>query len=54
MNSIIKTEAKITEELIQANEKSDAEQDGIQHTEARLGESLREKWKKQSNVWALY
>ena len=31
MNSIIKTAAKITEELSQPNEKSDAKQDGIQH-----------------------
>ena len=45
MNSIIKTAAKITEELIQPNEKSDAKQGGIQHTKARLGESLKEKWK---------
>ena len=42
MNSIIKTAAKITEE---PNEKSDAKQDGIQRTKARLGESLKEKWK---------
>ena len=41
MNSIIKTAAKITEELCQPNEKSDAKQDGIQHTKARLGESLK-------------
>jgi len=45
MNSIIKTETKITEELSQPNEKSDAKQDGIQHTKTRLGESLKEKWK---------
>jgi len=32
MNSIIKRAAKITEELSQPNEKSDAKQDGIQHT----------------------
>ena len=32
MNSIIKTAAMITEELNQPNEKSDAKQDGIQHT----------------------
>jgi len=44
MNSIIKTAAKITEELIQPNEKSDAQQDGIQHTKARLGEYLKKKW----------
>ena len=45
MNSIIKTAAKITEELSQPNETSDAKQDGIQHTKARLGESLKKKWK---------
>ena len=45
MNSIIKTAAKITEELSQPNEKSDAKQDGIQHIKATLGESLKEKWK---------
>ena len=45
MNSIIKTAAKITEELSQSNEKSDAKQDGIQHTKARLGESVKKKWK---------
>jgi len=39
MNSIIKPEAKVTEELSQPNEKSDAK-----HTKARLGESLK-KWK---------
>ena len=39
INSIIKTAAEITEELSQPNEKSDAKQDGIQHTKARLGES---------------
>jgi len=40
MNSIIKTAAKIAEELSQPNEKSDAKQEGIQHTKARLGEGL--------------
>jgi len=44
MNSIIKKAAKITEELSQPNEKSDAKQ-GIQHTKARLGEFLKKKWK---------
>jgi len=47
MNSIIKTAVNITEELIQPNEKSDAKQDGIQHTTARLGESLKKKWKRK-------
>jgi hypothetical protein len=32
MNSIIKTAVKITEELSQADEESDAKQEGIQHT----------------------
>jgi len=44
-NSVIKTATKITEELSQPNEKSDAKQDGIQHTKGRLGGSLKEKWK---------
>ena len=45
MSSIIKTVSKITEELSQPKEKSDAKQDGIQQTKARLGESLKKKWK---------
>jgi hypothetical protein len=45
MNSTIKTTAKITEELRQPNWKSDAKQEGIQHTKARLGEVLKNKWK---------
>ena len=45
MNSIIKTTANIKEELCQQNEKSDAKQDGIQHTKARLGESLKKNGK---------
>jgi len=43
MNSIIKRAAKITEELSQPNEKSDAKQEGIQHTKARMGEVLKNK-----------
>ena len=43
--SIIKRSAKITGELSQTNEKSDAKQNGIQHKKARLGESLKKKWK---------
>jgi len=39
MNLVIKTATKVKEELSQPNEKSDAKQDGIQHTKARLGES---------------
>jgi hypothetical protein len=45
MNSIIKTAAKTAEELSQPNEKSDAQQEGIQHTTARLGEVLKNKRK---------
>ena len=53
MNSIIKTAAKITEELSQSNEKSDAKQDGIPHTKVRLGEFLTKKMEKQSNAWTV-
>jgi hypothetical protein len=53
-NSIIKTAAKITEELSQPNMKSDAKQDGIKHTKARLEEFLKKKMEKQSNAWAVY
>jgi hypothetical protein len=45
MNSIIKIAAKITEELSQPNEKSDAKQKGMQHRKARLGEVLKNTWK---------
>ena len=45
MNSIIKTAAKIAEELNQPNEKSDAKQEGIKHTKAILGEDLKNKRK---------
>jgi len=41
MNSKIKKAAKVKEELSQPNAKSDSKQDGIQHTRARLGESLK-------------
>ena len=54
MNSIIKTAAKITEELSQPNEKSDAKQDGIQDIKARLGEFLKKKMEKQSIAWAVH
>jgi len=45
VNSVIKTAANIAEELSQPNEKSDAKQGGIQHTKARLGEVVKNKWK---------
>ena len=38
MKSITKSAAKIIEELSQLNGKSDAKEDEIQHTKARLGE----------------
>jgi len=54
-NSIIKTPAKITEELSQPNERSVAKQDGIQHTKARLREFLKKKkMEKQSNAWTVH
>jgi hypothetical protein len=43
INSIIKSAAKNAEELSQPNEKSDAKQEGIQHTKVRLGEVLKTK-----------
>ena len=54
MNSVLKTAAKITEELSQPNEKSDAKQDGIQHIKASLKESQKKKMEKQSNAWAVH
>jgi hypothetical protein len=45
MNSTIKIAAKITEEISQLNKKSDAKLDEIHHTKARLGASLKTKWK---------
>jgi len=36
--------AKVTEELNQSNEKSDTKREGIQHTRARFGQSLKKKW----------
>ena len=45
MNSILKSAAKIIEELNQPRGKSDTKQNGTQHTKARLGEVLKEKWK---------
>ena len=47
MNSIIKSAAKIIEELNQPNGKSDAKKDGIQHTKTILGEVLKNRWKKK-------
>jgi hypothetical protein len=45
MNSILKSAAKIIEELSQLNGKYEAKQDEMQHTKGRLGEALKKKWK---------
>ena len=45
MNSTIKAATKIPEELSQANVNSNTKQSGIQHTKAKVGESLNKKWK---------
>jgi hypothetical protein len=45
MNSILKSAAKIIEELSQLSGKNDAKQDEMQHTKERLGEVLNKKWK---------
>jgi hypothetical protein len=45
MNSIIKSAANFMEELSQLYGKSDAKQDEIQQTKAKLGEVLKKKWK---------
>jgi hypothetical protein len=45
MNSTTKTAAKVVEELNQSNENSDTKKEGIKHTKARSGESLKKKWK---------
>ena len=45
MNSIIKSAAKIIEELNQLIGKNDVKQNEIQHTKEKLGEVLKKKWK---------
>jgi hypothetical protein len=39
MNSTTETASKVAEELNQSNGNSDTEKEGIQHRQARLGES---------------
>jgi hypothetical protein len=48
MNSILKSAAKIIEELSQLNGKNEAKQDEMQHTKGRLGEVLKKKWKNKA------
>jgi hypothetical protein len=45
MNSILKSAAKIIEELSQLNGKNDAKRDEMQHAKERLGEVLKKKCK---------
>jgi septation ring formation regulator EzrA len=45
VNSILKSAAKIIEELNQLKGKNDAKQDEMQHTKGRYGEVLKKKWK---------
>jgi hypothetical protein len=45
MNSILKSAAKILEELNQLSGMNDAKQDGMQHTKGRMREVLKKKWK---------
>jgi len=45
MNSILKSAAKVIEELNQIIGMHDAKQDGMQHMKGRLGEVLEKKWK---------
>jgi hypothetical protein len=45
MNSILKSAAKIIEELSQLSGKNDAKQDEMQHMTERLGEVLKKKGK---------
>ena len=41
MNSTIKVEAKVAEDLGQSNENSDTKKEGIQYIKAKLGELLK-------------
>ena len=54
MNSIIKMAAKTTEELSQPNEKTDAQQDRIQHIKRKIGSVPKQKMEKQSNAQAVH
>jgi hypothetical protein len=44
-NSILKSAAKIIEEISQLSGKKDAKQNEMQHTKVILGEVLKKKWK---------
>jgi hypothetical protein len=44
MNSTVRAESKIIDEISQSNGNNDMKQDWIQNTKARWAESLKEKW----------
>jgi len=44
MNPAIKMAAMVAEELNLSNDNSDTKKEGIQHTEARIGESVKKRW----------
>ena len=48
MNSTIKMAAKVVEELNQSNGNSDTKKEGVQHIQARLGQSRKRKWQSQA------
>jgi len=50
MNSTIQNNSKGAEELNQSNDNSDTKKEGIQHINAKLGESLKKKKKRESKV----
>ena len=54
MNSILKSAAKILEELYQLIGMNDAKQGGMQYTKGRLREGFKEKMEKQSNARAVH
>ena len=54
MNLILKSAAKIIEEISQLYGKNDAKQDEMQNTKGRLGKVLKKELKKQSNAQAIH
>jgi hypothetical protein len=48
MSSIVKLAAKFTKYLNQLNKKNDIQKNEIQHTNAKLGEVLKKKWKNKA------
>jgi len=54
MNSILKSAAKIIEELNQLNGMNDAKQDWNATHEGKNGRDFKEEMEKQSNAWAVH